>query len=165
MCLHDLKLIQEVDFRRTHKNDPVTNGMPVIVIISPWSKRCRNWEEIEGCDRGILCGFQHLGDPVASNWCAICGGMGHSAMQCTRRGGGNDPTRHKAWYWYRTQDRMMKFLSELTYPTEKELDGTYFYLFPGIPDIVNWVSHRERHQIGIGSLREMNTFKAALFEK
>ena len=38
-------------------------------------------------------------------------------MECTRRGGGHDPARHKAWYWYRTQNRMIKFLSELTHPT------------------------------------------------
>ena len=39
---------------------------------------------------------------------------------------------------------MMRFLSELTYPIENELNGTYFYLFAGMPNHVNWDSHKVR---------------------
>ena len=144
LCIYDLNLIQEDNFIRSHLKDPVTNTKPVIVVTSPWSERCWDWNKSEGCDRGIMCGFQHLGHPVTNQWCTICGAIGHTAMECKRRGGGQDPCRHQAWHTYRTQDRMLKFLSQLTQPKGRGLDGTYFYLFADTEQKGNWNSWSRR---------------------
>ena len=49
----------------------------------------------------------------------------------------------------------MSFLSELTYPTKEDLNGTYFYLFARVPDEMDWGTWRERHRMGIGGQRQV----------
>ena len=77
--------------------------------------------------------YQHLGHEGSSGWCIICGSVSHSAMTCTRHGGGHNPGRHKTWCVYRKSISMKKFLSELTHPSENSEKGISFYLFAGTP--------------------------------
>lgn len=93
-----------------------TGTVRLYITMSPWATPCNEWTNNEGCEWGIACDAQHLGNTISANCCAVCGGYGHTVVQCKTPGGGEDPNQQQTWDHYRSQPEMVRFRTALAHP-------------------------------------------------